>query len=188
MSGPSDPNDRDPNDGDPNGAGDGGVPDDNANGPVVELGTGTTGYQSLRAEQGLELIQGPQGGHHFLVRARIQNLSPGDSNRPGLASNPTTAFQIVDQDGERVDDVLPPYRVGYHQNNDDGWYQLPFGFFHTVRSDQVAGVLGSRVRLGVQVRDSRGRMAEHHVWIRAYGTIADRDAGVTDRDTGRVLP
>ena len=49
---------------------------------TAELGTGAEGFQPLVDEQELGLWKGPQGGYHFIVHARMQEMAPGQPDVP----------------------------------------------------------------------------------------------------------
>lgn len=135
--------------------------DDGGSGGEVELGTGTLAWEPLADEAELTIIAGPQGGHHFIVHARIRDLEPGDQSVPGSEHNPTTGFFAYLADtGEQMDLGLPPYHLGYGDGDADGFSYLASG--RLLILDDRAGVAqwyGQRVRLRVQVEDERGRRA-----------------------------
>jgi len=149
---------NDGDDGDDGGDGDSG-------GPVgsVELGTGTTAFEPIGEESDLVLVAGPQGGHHFVVHARISGLDPGDPSQPGLVSNPATRFSVTDEDGARLELEMYPYRLGYELV--DGDYVLPSGRIVQVEEASVASLYGSRARIEVEVTDVDGRSATDGRWV-----------------------
>ena len=68
--------------------------------PGIELGTGEWEWETLEGVTEMPIIQGPQGGFHFLGSVRVSGIEPGD---PDLANpnNPTTAFAVL-LDGEDI--------------------------------------------------------------------------------------
>lgn len=156
-----------------------GRPDGNSPGVLVELGTGTTAFEPLEENQTLILWAGPQGGHHFIVHARMQGLTPGDVTMPGTPDNPRTEFSAYDQDGVQVDLMLPPYALGYRDGG-DGWQYLPSG--RLLRTDEalVAPLFGNPVLIRVDAWDPSGRHGSDQRWIIAVEEVAEPDGGVPD--------
>ncbi len=166
---------------------DGGTPDAAAGDGEVELGTGTTQFESFVMEdQELILWAGPQGGHHFILHARIRGMDPGDPTRPGIVENPSTRFSVHTENGEQVDLMLPPYRLGYRDDG-DGWHTMVSGHIIQVIEDRVPELYGARVRIQVDVEDALGRTATDDAWIIAVESAIDGDAGVP-RDVDAGLP
>ena len=145
--------------GDADDVGDESSPDDS----TVELGTGTTVFEPVGEESELVLEAGPQGGHHFVLHARISGMAPGDPTQPGLVGNPTTRFSVTAEDGARLDIGMAPYRLGYELV--DGEYVLPSGRIAQVREAAVPSLYGSRVRIDVQVTDAAGESAMDGRWV-----------------------
>lgn len=160
----------------------------------AELGTGTVAWLPLAPEQELEVIAGPQGGHHFIVHARIGDLLPGDPTMPGQLGNPITRFAaFVDRGGgeQQIDLMFPPYRLGYGATG-DGWYALASGRILQLDEDHVPGLVGQRVRLTVEVTDARGELARDERFVTAIegapldgadagpGDAGPHDAGLAD--------
>ena len=136
----------------------------------AELGTGTTSFEPLVAEQEFGVIAGPQGGFHFIIHARIRELEPGDPLLPGDPGNPRTLFGAYDVNGERLDPAFAPYRLGYVQAQ-GGWYELASGHILVIDNSHVPGIYGQRVRITVDVTDRDGRSARDERWIRAVESI-----------------
>lgn len=157
----------------------------------VELGTGTIGWEPLAQDAELDLIAGPQGGHHFIVHARARGIVPGDPARPGQLGNPSTTFEAYDQDGSRLDLDFPPYRLGYEQPG-DGWSYLPSGRILQVIEDQVPTLPGQRVRLTLRIQDATGAYGTDELWIVAReGDSPDAgppDAGAPDAGPADAAP
>jgi hypothetical protein len=167
----------------------GGSPGPPASLAAVELGTGTTRYEPLMSEQELDLIMGPQGGYHFIVHARIRDLSPGDPQRPGRPEDPSTTFSVFAEDGHQMDFGYPPYRLGYEPlpptQGDDGWYALPSGRILQVENEEIPAIYNTPVKLTVTVTDQLGRRASDEVWVvarRGAPADFDPDAGLGDRN------
>lgn len=157
----------------------GGDDDPDANMNVrVELGTGTVEFEPLVTDQDLELIAGPQGGHHFIVHARMQGMIPGDPSMPGLVGNPATSFRVFDENDDQIDVMFPPYKLGYTEGT-DGWFDLPSGRILQINEDDVPGLYGTRVRIDVRVTDvtTASGFDERFVTV-IEGELADGDGGV----------
>ena len=67
----------------------------------VELGTGDLSFEAIPNDGEIFVIQGPQGGYHFLGSARLSGVEAGDPDDLSSNRNPTTAFQVV-VDGEEL--------------------------------------------------------------------------------------
>jgi hypothetical protein len=154
-------------DGDDGADGDSG--DSGGSGGSVELGTGTTAFEPVGEESELVLVAGPQGGHHFVVHARISGLDPGDPSQPGLVSNPATRFSVTDEDGARLELEMYPYRLGYELV--DGHYVLPSGRIVQVREAAVPSLYGSRAHIEVEVTDAEGQTASDGRWVIAVEAL-----------------
>ena len=147
----------------------------------VELGTGTSSFEEVPAEGELVLIAGPQGGHHFIVTARMRGLQPGDPTMPGTIYNPSTRFTVWNQDGDQLDIDPPAYRLGYEET-DDGMFVLPSGHIIQVREEEVTALYGGRVKIRVEVEDATGATASDERWVRPMEdtSVPNGDAGVPD--------
>ena len=164
----------------------GGDDDPDANLNVrVELGTGTVDFEPLAADQDLELIAGPQGGHHFIVHARMQGMIPGDPAMPGLIGNPATSFRVFDEGDNQIDVMFPPYKLGYAPSESDpGWLVLPSGRILQVEESLALGLYGTRVRIDVRITDATTASGLDERWVTVIeGELADGDGGVP-RDAG----
>lgn len=147
----------------------------------VELGTGTTEFESLEPGQEVEIIAGEQGGHHFIVHARIRGMLPGDPEMPGSVDNPRTVFRAETEEGERVDAEFPPYRLGYRDAEEET-FTLPSGRLLILDPEDESlpdRLYGSRVRLGVRVEDAAGHVATDEVLVRPVPQ-PQLDGGVAD--------
>jgi hypothetical protein len=123
---------------------------------LVELGTGTTDFEPLAAGQDLPIEAGPQGGHHFIVHARIHDLIPGDPGVPGALGNPRTTFEAfrVD-DGRQVDMEISQYQLGY-EDVGGGMYALASGRLLFLSEPEIDELYDQDVRVVVYVRDVTG--------------------------------
>ncbi|MCP4446624.1 MAG: hypothetical protein GY811_14950 [Myxococcales bacterium] len=145
--------------------------EDPPKGPAaIEIGTGTTAYEPLIKGQELGLVAGIQGGYHFVINARMQNLLPGDPSMPNALGNPQTRFSVYLEDGSRVDNTAPPYRLGYRAEMDD-WFEMPSGRILQLDDDLIADddlldkIFEQETRLVVEVRDARGDEATHEATV-----------------------
>lgn len=140
---------------------------------VAELGTGALSFEAIAEGGPLDLVPGTQGGHHFVVNARMQDLLPGNSSVPNELGNPLTSFVIVNGDGERIDTPAPPYRLGYRESAEAPWLELPSGRILRVNQDLIDAdpqfldrLYQSEVLLRVTVLDARGDEAVHERRVR----------------------
>jgi hypothetical protein len=137
---------------------------------TIELGTGEVDFEPIQDMQSLVLVQGPQGGYHFVANARIQSLAPGVASMPGLDENPITEFFVYREDGSRIDAEAPATRLGY-ELADDGWYELPSGTILGIdqqlveEQDLVPAIYSERVLLRVEVLDADGISASAETWV-----------------------
>lgn len=175
--------------------GPGGDPDAGPTGPGrVELGTGTGGWEPLVPEQEVPLYTGPQGGHHFIMHARIEGLLPGDPATPGQLANPITRFEVFLPDDagveHEIDMMFPPFHLGY-EDAGDGWYELASGRIMQIQEEAVAGVVGARVHITVEVTDASGKVATDDRWLHAYAgpVVGFGDGGPVDNggDAGAAV-
>ena len=165
------------------GGGDGGKPD-SAVTPAdawVELGTGTTSFESVAEDSDQVLVAGPQGGHHFILSAKMHGLQPGDPTNPGTVYNPSTRFSVWSESGDQLDIDPPPYHLGYEEVA-DGVYALAGGHIIQVREEEVAALYGGRVKLRVEIEDTNGAKVTDERWVVPMEdtSVPDGDAGVPD--------
>ncbi len=145
--------------------------DDPPSGPgTIEIGSGALEFVPITDGQELEIVAGVQGGYHFVINARMQNLIPGDPSMPNALGNPQTRFSIYLEDGQRVDNMSPPYRLGYRSAADE-WRELPSGRILQLddgliaNEDLIPEIYGQDVRVVVEIRDASGREAEAEAWV-----------------------
>ena len=151
---------------------------------TVELGAGSIVFEPLADEDELILWAGPQGGHHFIVHARIKDMVAGDWERPGLPGNPITAFMAFDENDRQVDLMVPPYALGYRDRGDE-WMYFPSGRFLRTEEAYVPELFGHRIRVVVEVQDANGVRARDERWIVAvHEPDLDSDAGPASGDAG----
>jgi hypothetical protein len=141
-------------------------------------------FESLANGESLELINGIQGGFHFIVHAQIRGLIPGNPANAGLPENPRTQFAAFAADGTQLDLELPPYRLGYLTNG-DGSYSLPSGRILQIGDQHVPAVYGTEVRITVRVEDTVGRVVNDE---RTIVVITEpRDAGPIDAEAADAI-
>ena len=126
----------------------------NAGAPEVILGTGQTDWAPLADGQVVELEQGPQGGNHIWVSARMKNLKRSGSRTlitGGLASG-----------GEPI----PPSAFVFTYDRDEGAYCKIFGLRFQVDAgasdlrDAYKRFLGQELDVTVEVIDATGASAK----------------------------
>lgn len=139
----------------------------------VEVGTGVTDFEEMAEDSEQVLVAGPQGGHHFILSARMQGLEPGDPMNPGTIYNPSTRFSVWNEAGAQLDVAPPPYHLGYEADG-DGVYTLPGGHIIQVREEEVAALYGVRVEVRVEVEDAAGASVTDQRWVIA---VEDPSAG-----------
>ncbi|HTM19982.1 MAG TPA: hypothetical protein VL172_05730, partial [Kofleriaceae bacterium] len=130
------------------------------------------------------LHAGPQGGHHFIVHARASGLIPGDPEQPGQEGNPDTLFKAFDEDGTQIDVMFPPYVLGYGDTH-DGWFTLPSGRILQVSEDYVPTLVGTRVRITVDVQDVVGTTGADERWIHVIEELNPPDGGDAGPDASQ---
>jgi len=131
-------------------------------------------WRALADDEELDIIAGPQGGHHFIVHARIQDLLPGDPSVPGALGNPITTFRAFLGE-EQVDMDYPPYRLGY-EDGGDGFFYLASGRLLVLREDTLAGLYDQSVKITVDVVDAQGRTGHDERVITAVEATEIPDA------------
>src|SRR6185503_14258842 len=134
--------------------------------------------EELTAEGDITLVSGPQGGHHFIVTARMHGMQPGDPSMPGTVQNPSTRFSVWNEAGDQIDVDPPPYRLGYQPVGDD-LYALPGGHIIQVREEEVPAVGDARVKIRVELEDQTGAKVSDERWV-----IARPDGGYVPPDAG----
>ncbi|MBP6631203.1 MAG: hypothetical protein KBG28_02955 [Kofleriaceae bacterium] len=150
------------------GAGDDGGAADAPTGPAeVELGTGDLVFEPITTGQDFQVVQGPQGGYHFVVSMRTRGVVAGNPDRLGDPSNPTTSFRAfaaiggaaVDLDASSFTQGLDP-AVG-----SPGAFEM-LGRLLILRIADDDELVGMDVRLTVEVTDVAGRSARDERTVR----------------------
>jgi hypothetical protein len=144
----------------------------------VELGTGAVDFEEVPAEGDFVLVAGPQGGHHFVVSARMHGMQPGDPMAPGTMQNPSTRFSVWNEEGQQIDVQPPPYRLGYEEVG-GGVFTLPGGHIIQVEEEFVPSLYGARVRIRVELEDQTGARVSDERWV-----VAIDDGGPDPRFDG----
>lgn len=140
--------------------------------PEIELGTGTVYYERFTDGQEIPLYQGPQGGFHFLMHARMRGMQFGDDRDPEGQDNPVTEFSAFDARSTRVDLRRGIYTLGYRPVEGGDWGELPSGKIIEVRNELAMALLGTEITLRVQITDVDGLMAEDIVRVRVQDEFA----------------
>ena len=128
----------------------------------VTIGTGQTTFEPLADQDSIFIVQGPQGGYHFLGSFAARGIDPGDPDDLSDPDNPTSEFRVFV--GELRRDLAAANRFK------QGLESIPgTGAVGTVGrlvildiqdDDELADVM---VRFEVSVTDSRGATAEDAV-------------------------
>jgi hypothetical protein len=140
-------------------------------GGEAELGTGTVTFEPLADEQRLGLWTGIQGGYHFVVSSRIRMMAPGNPMDP--VTTPSTRFKVFREDGTQIDKQNPAYRIAYDDTG-DGWYTMPGGRVAQINNSEYPGIIGTRVRIRLEVRDENGVGATDERWVVAFDLCAEQ--------------
>lgn len=126
----------------------------------IELGTGYDSYAPMPDE--LQLTYGSQGGFHFVVRARIRGLEPGDPVDVLSTRNPLTRFQAFDETGAAIDSIMTPDAcgivLGYAAASDGDGFIFPPGELR-FPVGQTTGIFDKQYRVVVEVIDIYGHYA-----------------------------
>ena len=144
-------------------------------GGQAELGTGISDFVSITDEQELGLVHGPQGGYHFFLDARIQEMQPGMDGE--ILTFPGTVFEIFLADGTRIDILQGPLYVAYIADPSvPGAYVLPLPAAIQIEKETVPAIYDTRVRIALRVWDQEGRVASDERWVVAV-PYSGADAG-----------
>jgi len=79
--------------------------------PALTLGTGFEGFEPLADGADVWIIQGPQGGFHFIGSIRASGIETGNPDDLRDPSNPTTEFSVF-RGTDRVDLGAANYTQG----------------------------------------------------------------------------
>jgi hypothetical protein len=135
---------------------------------LIELGTGEWDWEALEDDGDIPVIEGPQGGFHFLGSVRVSGIEAGSADDLSDPLNPTTTFSVW-RDGENLApasrfvqglDPAPtdarPYR---HQ------MVGRFVIMNIENDDELDGV---ELDLTVAVHDANGTTTEASLHLTAY--------------------
>lgn len=113
----------------------------------------TDAFVPLAEDEEVDLIAGPQGGYHILVRPRLRGLVPVESGRID------TMFAAL-LDGEtRVDPFECPHHPVYAADPVQGDYLLGRTTPLIIQNERVPDVVGQPLLLRVEALDHEGSYA-----------------------------
>ncbi len=135
---------------------------------IIELGTGEWEWASLGEAGELPVIQGPQGGFHFLGSVRVSGIEAGSPDDLSDLRNPTTTFWVI-KDGthlapsSRFVQGLDPAPEDAHPYQ----YEMVgrFVIMDIESDDELDGV---EVEMGVRIEDVDGVVLESSATILSY--------------------
>ena len=124
--------------------------------PLIQLGTGEWEWEALDNITEMPIIQGPQGGFHFLASVRVSGIEPGDPKDLSDPNNPTTAFSVLFGDVDIT--MSATYTQGLEHAPDaaDPFRHQMVGRFVIVDILADEELVGSEVELAVTVTDVLG--------------------------------
>jgi hypothetical protein len=132
-------------------------------GGEVDLGTGSLAFEPLADGDPLIVVNGPQGGNHVLLHARVRNLEGGDpAERSTL---PYTRFSLFRADGSQIAVASCGSQLAYSEPADD-WLSLQYGRFVIVLQAAAAEIVDEEGRAVVEVVDCEGRYATDERTVR----------------------
>lgn len=125
--------------------------------PEVILGTGEASFEPLTNGDEIQIIQGPQGGFHFLGSVLVRGIEPGDPDDLSAPDNPTTEFRVW-SGGARVDLMASRYTQGLDPGPDADTSQMigRLVILNIAADDELDG---AEVTLDVTVSDTVGNTA-----------------------------
>jgi hypothetical protein len=114
--------------------------------PEVVLGEGQADYHAVDEGQVLQVEQGPQGGYHVWVAARLKNLRQG-----GSITEVSGSFVDIDYDPA-------PFSIVFSFDPDEGDYCKIFGLRFRLDDEAhpIETLLGERLDLRIKITDSDG--------------------------------
>ena len=114
--------------------------------PEVVLGEGQADYLAVDEGQVLQVEQGPQGGYHVWVAARLKNLRQG-----GSITEVSGSFVDIDYDPA-------PFSIVFSFDPDEGDYCKIFGLRFRLDDEAhpIETLLGERLDLRIKITDSDG--------------------------------
>ena len=136
--------------------------------PMIELGTGEWEWESLEGTTELPLIQGPQGGFHFLASVRVAGIEPGVAQDLSDPTNPTTKF-VIWMNGEDIT-MTGTYVQGLDRAPEDAapFFHEMVGRFVIVDITADEELDGVEVEMSVDVTDIHGTHLNMSRWFTAY--------------------
>ncbi len=136
--------------------------------PMIELGTGEWEWETLEGITELPLIQGPQGGFHFLASVRVAGIEPGVAQDLSDPKNPTTQF-VIWVDGEDIT-MTGTYIQGLDRAPVDAepYFHEMVGRFVIVDIMTDEELDGVEVEMSVDVTDIHGTHLSMSRWFTAY--------------------
>jgi hypothetical protein len=131
--------------------------------PVLQVGTGQTGYLPLVPEQTLQAEAGPQGGHHIWIAARMKNLKQSGSTTKISGVQPATGTAI------------PPSTFVFTFSPDDGGYCKLYGLRYQLDNGGIdyKQFLGKPLDVTVTVTDPAGATATSTAHIQVAPTLVN---------------
>ncbi|MCA9542303.1 MAG: hypothetical protein KC620_25575 [Myxococcales bacterium] len=122
---------------------------------TIELGTGDDDFKPITDGEDIWIIKGPQGGYHLLGSVRVTGIDAGNPDDLDDPSNPTTAFEIWEDD-ERVDADVAHYTqaLGPVWNDPDTFEMIGRFVILDIQSDRE--LAGATLRFKVSVTDAQG--------------------------------
>ena len=135
---------------------------------LIELGTGEWEWEPISDGGELPVIQGPQGGFHFLASVRVSGIVAGSADDLSDPRNPTTTFWVLSDD----ENLAPSSR--FIQGLDEAPESAQpfrhemvgrFVIMDIASDDELDGV---EVELGVQVEDVEGEVLSESMMLTAY--------------------
>jgi hypothetical protein len=135
---------------------------------AIELGTGEWEWEALEDGAELPVIQGPQGGFHFLASVRVSGIEAGSADDLSDSRNPTTTFWVI-HEGEHL---APTSRFvqGLDRASEDArpYRHEMIGRFVIMDIASDSELDGVEVELGVRIEDVDGRSLETAINVVSY--------------------
>jgi hypothetical protein len=133
----------------------------NAGPPVVQIGTGQTDFLPLTDGQTLQLEQGPQGGHHIWIAARMHNLRQSGSTTTITATQPGGSASVS------------PTAFVFTFDTDEGGFCKLYGLRFQVDAGggDYHAFLGQPLDVTVTIKDSTGASGSATAHISLAPTI-----------------
>lgn len=128
--------------------------------PMAELGTGIIEFEPITDGQDLEIVQGPQGGYHFIVAVRASGVIAGNPDDLGDPDNPRVWFRAYRvSDDARIDINNADFTQGLeYVPGSNGVFEMISRLVILDIADD-SELDGVSVRLTVDITDIDGRTA-----------------------------